>query len=29
LAEQVGITLVGYLRGNKFEIYSHPWRIVT
>lgn len=29
LAEQVGITLVGYLRGNKFEIYSHPGRIVT
>lgn len=24
LSEQAGITLVGYLRGRNFEIYSHP-----
>lgn len=26
-AEQAGITLIGYLRGNGFEIYTHPGRI--
>lgn len=27
LAEQFGITLVGWLRGGRFSIYSHPERI--
>lgn len=27
LCESAGITLVGYVRGGKFGVYSHPWRI--
>jgi FdhD protein len=27
LAEQTGITLVGYLRGDKLEVYSHPQQL--
>ena len=27
LCEQAGITLVGYLRGNSMEIYSHPQQL--
>ncbi|WP_020678295.1 formate dehydrogenase accessory sulfurtransferase FdhD [Geopsychrobacter electrodiphilus] len=27
LCEQAGITLVGYLRGNTFEIFSHPQQL--
>ena len=27
LAEQMGITLVGYARGGQFNVYSHPERI--
>lgn len=27
LAEQAGITLVGYVRGESFEVYAHPERI--
>ncbi len=27
LCEQAGITLVGYLRGNSMEIYSHPLQL--
>jgi FdhD protein len=27
LCEQAGISLVGYLRGNSMEIYSHPQQI--
>ena len=29
LAERFGITLVGWLRGGRFSIYSHPERIRT
>lgn len=29
ICEAAGITLVGYLRGEAFEIYSHPDRITT
>lgn len=28
LAEDLNITAVGFIRGNSFNIYSHPWRIV-
>lgn len=27
LAEQVGVTLVGYVRGNRLTVYTHPERI--
>jgi FdhD protein len=27
LAEDMGITLVGFLRGDKCNIYTHPHRI--
>lgn len=27
LAEQWGITLVGYARRDRFNVYTHPWRI--
>ncbi len=28
LAEAYHCTLVGYLRANRFSIYTHPWRVV-
>ncbi len=28
LAEEKGITLIGFLRGNRFNIYSNEWRII-
>jgi len=28
LAEQMGIVLIGYARGNRFNVYSHPERVV-
>lgn len=28
LAHSLGITLVGYARGNRFSVYSHHWRIL-
>jgi FdhD protein len=28
LAEQIGVTLVGFARGSRFNVYSHPERIV-
>lgn len=27
IAHQVGMTLVGFIRGQKYNIYTHPWRI--
>jgi FdhD protein len=29
LAEQAGITLIGYARRDRFTVYSHPQRIIT
>lgn len=29
LAEQYGITLIGYARRNRFNLYSHPKRIIS
>lgn len=29
MCEEQGITLVGYARGTRFTIYTHPWRIAT
>jgi len=26
-ADEAGITLIGYLRGAQFDIYSHPERL--
>jgi FdhD protein len=28
-AWEAGITLIGYLRGSQFDIYSHPERLRT
>jgi FdhD protein len=29
MCEQAGITLIGYVRGNKFTVYSHPEAIIA
>jgi FdhD protein len=29
IADRLGITLVGFLRGDRFNIYSHPGRIAA
>lgn len=29
LAEQLGITTVGFIRGNSFNVYTHPHRLTT
>lgn len=29
LAEQAGLTLVGFLRGERFNTYTHSWRVGT
>ena len=29
MAEQLGITLIGYARGNRFTIYAHPERVIS
>lgn len=29
LADSLGITLVGFIRGNKMNVYTHYWRIVS
>ncbi|WP_432821499.1 formate dehydrogenase accessory sulfurtransferase FdhD [Trichloromonas sp.] len=29
MAEQAGITLIGYLRGESFEVYCHPQRLAA
>jgi len=28
-ADQSGVTLIGFLRGKRFNIYSHPERILS
>ncbi|AKG72937.1 formate dehydrogenase accessory sulfurtransferase FdhD [Salinicoccus halodurans] len=28
LAEDLNITAIGFIRGDSFNIYSHPWRVV-
>lgn len=27
LAEDLGVTLVGYVRGHSLRVYTHPWRV--
>jgi FdhD protein len=27
LAEKLGITVIGYARGHRFNVYSHPERV--
>ncbi|HSL91598.1 MAG TPA: formate dehydrogenase accessory sulfurtransferase FdhD [Candidatus Limnocylindrales bacterium] len=29
ICEESGITLVGYVRGGRFLVYAHPWRIAA
>jgi FdhD protein len=29
LAEKVGLTLVGFVRGKRMNVYTHPRRIIT
>lgn len=29
IAEEAGITLIGYVRGGRFTVYTHPWRILV
>jgi FdhD protein len=29
MCEEAGITLVGYARGGRFNVYTHPWRIAA
>ena len=29
LAQECGITLIGFLRGQNFNIYTHPGRVTT
>jgi len=29
LADDLGVTLVGYVRGKRMNVYSHTWRIAT
>jgi FdhD protein len=29
LAESQGLTLIGYLRGGRMNVYTHSWRVVT
>jgi FdhD protein len=27
IAEDRGATLIGYLRGGRMSVYTHPWRV--
>ena len=29
LAKRLGLTLIGYVRGDSFSVYSHPERLVA
>jgi len=29
IASELGITLVGYARGGRFNLYAHPWRVAV
>jgi FdhD protein len=29
MCNELGITLIGYARGGKFNLYTHPWRIAA
>lgn len=29
LADKVGLTLIGFIRGKRMNVYTHPWRIVA
>ncbi|MBM3149061.1 MAG: sulfurtransferase FdhD, partial [Chloroflexi bacterium] len=29
LAKSLGVTLVGFVRGKKMNVYAHEWRIVS
>ncbi len=29
LAEKVGLTLIGFVRGRKMNVYTHPWRVAA
>ena len=29
LAKRLGLTLIGYVRGDSFYVYSHPERLVA
>jgi FdhD protein len=29
LAERLGVTLIGYARRNRFNVYSHPYRVIS
>jgi FdhD protein len=29
MCEEAGITLIGYARGGRFQLYAHPWRVAA
>ena len=29
LADELGITVIGYVRGKRMNVYTHEWRVVT
>jgi FdhD protein len=29
LAERLGVTLIGYARRNRFNVYTHPHRVIS